>query len=88
MRIHHDAHFKGYGKNLNIALANMGGVITKDSEFQKNLSQVHKVEPISQCTQLRYNGVGDLNHTHFFDTMTPGGAQLPSNCNLAKDINQ
>lgn len=88
MRAHHDAYFKGYVKKPNIASANMCIIITKDSELKKNLSHLDNVEPISLFAQLRNNGGGYLNYKQFLDTMTFGGATLPSNYNLVKDLNE
>ena len=74
MHLHHDKHHATYVTNLNNAL--------KDHEFA-NLSiedvirRLNEV-PESARTAVRNNGGGHINHTQFWETMTPGGSKEPT----------
>jgi Fe-Mn family superoxide dismutase len=83
MEIHHDKHHAAYVNNLNAALE-------KAPEFQsrslddllRHLDQL----PESIRTAVRNNAGGHVNHTMFWEIMTPGGSQQPTGP-LAQAIN-
>lgn len=83
MRIHHDKHHAGYVKKLNDAIAKESGLASKSPE--ELLRDIDSV-PESIRTDVRNNGGGHVNHTMFWETMTPGGAKEPSG-ELAEAIN-
>ncbi len=71
MEIHHGKHHQAYVTNLNKALAEHADLHTKTvDELVTGLDALP--EPIR--TAVRNNGGGHLNHTWFWQTMTPGGA--------------
>ncbi|MDY0133674.1 MAG: superoxide dismutase [Acholeplasmatales bacterium] len=74
MEIHHTKHHNGYVNNLNVALE-------KHPEFNLPLNEMlldlNKV-PEDIRTAVRNNGGGHLNHTMFWEILTPGGANKPS----------
>lgn len=83
MRIHHDKHHAAYVKNLNEAIAKASKLEGKSAEdLVKNLDDV----PEEIRTAVRNNGGGHVNHTLFWDIMTPGGAKSPTG-DLADAIN-
>lgn len=75
MTIHHSKHHQAYVDNLNAAL-----------EKHPTLFDMPLVELIKTLNTLpddikgavRNNGGGHLNHTHFWEVMTPGGANEPT----------
>ena len=74
MEIHHDKHHQAYVNNLNKALESAPDLAGKSSiELVKNLSAV----PEAIRPAVRNNAGGDVNHTQFWETMTPGGAKDP-----------
>lgn len=83
MSIHHDKHHAAYVNNLNAALEGKADLAGKSvEELISNLSAV----PEDIRTAVRNNGGGHANHTLFWETMTPGGANTPSG-ELADAIN-
>jgi Fe-Mn family superoxide dismutase len=75
MQIHHDKHHAAYVNNLNAALKEHPGLQTKSAEqLIKDIDAV----PDAIRTAVRNNGGGHVNHTFFWDLMTPGGAKQPS----------
>lgn len=83
MSIHHDKHHAAYVNNLNAALEGKADLAGKSvEELISNLSAV----PEDIRTAVRNNGGGHANHTLFWETMTPGGANAPSG-ELADAIN-
>src|SRR5271170_4546662 len=75
MEIHHDKHHQAYVNNLNKALESAPDLANKTSiELVKNLSAV----PEAIRAAVQNNAGGDVNHTQFWETMTPGGATEPS----------
>jgi len=75
MEIHHDKHHAGYTNKLNAALEGHDALHGKSAEdLLANLSAV----PEAIRTAVRNNGGGYVNHTLFWDIMTPGGASAPS----------
>ena len=75
MEIHHGKHHQAYVNNLNKALESAPELASKTSaELVKNLSSV----PEAIRAAVRNNAGGDVNHTQFWETMTPGGAKAPA----------
>lgn len=84
MQLHHDRHHKSYVDNLNAALKDQPNLRNLSVEAMlRNLNQVP--EAIRQ--RVRNNGGGHLNHTIFWQIMSPtGGGQLTGT--IAQEINQ
>ncbi|MCX7964851.1 MAG: superoxide dismutase [Candidatus Sumerlaea chitinivorans] len=83
MILHHDKHHAAYVTNLNAALEGYPDLQSKSiEELIRNLSAV----PEAIRTAVRNHGGGHLNHTIFWDIMTPGGAKQPVG-ELAEAIN-
>jgi Fe-Mn family superoxide dismutase len=75
MHIHHDKHHQAYVTNLNAALKEYPDLQAKSAEqLIKDIASVP--EPIRAA--VRNNGGGHVNHTFFWEIMTPGGATEPS----------
>ncbi|HEX9998588.1 MAG TPA: superoxide dismutase [Abditibacterium sp.] len=75
MQIHHDKHHAAYVNNLNAALEKAPELADKSPlELVQNLDAV----PEAIRAAVRNNGGGHLNHTAFWEIMTPGGASAPS----------
>ena len=75
MEFHHDKHHQAYVDNLNKALEGHPDQQGKTiEELVKNLDAV----PEAIRPAVRNNGGGHLNHTHFWEIMTPGGAAAPT----------
>ncbi|MGB8353797.1 MAG: superoxide dismutase [Chthoniobacteraceae bacterium] len=82
MEIHHDKHHQAYVNNLNNAIKGNAELEAKSSlELVKNLNAV----PEAIRPAVRNNAGGDVNHTLFWETMTPGGSTEPAG-KLADDI--
>lgn len=83
MTIHHDKHHAAYVNNLNAALEGKPELEGKSiEELVANLDAV----PEAIRGAVRNNGGGHLNHTLFWEIMTPGGAAEPKGP-LAEAIN-
>jgi Fe-Mn family superoxide dismutase len=75
MEIHHGKHHAAYINNLNNAIKGNAELESKSSEdLVKNLSAV----PEAIRAAVRNNAGGDVNHTAFWITMTPGGSKEPT----------
>jgi Fe-Mn family superoxide dismutase len=74
MEIHHDRHHQTYVTNLNNAVAGTALDSVSSEDLVKDLSQV----PEDKRTAVRNNAGGDVNHTFFWELMTPGGASAPT----------
>jgi Fe-Mn family superoxide dismutase len=75
MTIHHDKHHAAYVNNLNAAIEKAPELAGKSPlELVSNLDSV----PEAVRPAVRNNGGGHLNHTMFWEIMTPGGASAPS----------
>ena len=75
MTIHHSKHHQAYVDNLNAALDKHPSLFDKSLvDLVKELNSV----PEDIRGAVRNNGGGHLNHTHFWEVMTPGGASAPS----------
>jgi Fe-Mn family superoxide dismutase len=75
MEIHHDRHHQTYVNNLNAALKEHGDLQAKP--LTELIAQLDTV-PEAIRAAVRNNGGGHLNHTLFWEILTPGGAQAPS----------
>ena len=75
MEIHHGKHHAGYTSKLNAALEGHTELHSKSAiELLGELDGL----PDSIRGAVRNNGGGYVNHTLFWDVMTPGGASAPS----------
>ncbi|TRU80660.1 MAG: superoxide dismutase [Microcystis novacekii Mn_MB_F_20050700_S1] len=75
MQFHHDKHHVAYVNNLNTAVAKYPELQQKTVvELIKNLDSL----PADIRTTIRNNGGGDLNHTMFWQIMSPDGGGEPT----------
>ena len=75
MQIHHDKHHQTYVTNLNAALKDTPEFLEQSPEqIISNLNAI----PESARTAVRNNGGGHVNHTMFWEIMTPGGSTTPT----------
>ena len=75
MEIHHGKHHQGYTNNLNAALEGHPDLHGQSGEqLLTSLSDV----PEAIRGAVRNNGGGYVNHTMFWESMSPGGADAPS----------
>jgi Fe-Mn family superoxide dismutase len=83
MQLHHDKHHAAYVNNLNAALEKHPEVqnISID-DLVTNLSSV----PEDIRTAVRNNAGGHINHTMFWEIMSPNGGGEPTG-DIAKAIN-
>ena len=75
MRLHHDKHHQAYVTNLNAAIEKhpeLGGKSPED--LLQDLAAV----PDDIRPAVRNNGGGHVNHTMFWQIMTPGGGGTPT----------
>ncbi|MDH6055395.1 superoxide dismutase [Umezakia ovalisporum] len=84
MKIHHDGHHFSYVNNLNNALKQEPYLQKRTVEaLLQNLNDV----PEKIRTKVRNNGGGHLNHTIFWQIMSPEGGGEPTG-EIATEINQ
>jgi superoxide dismutase, Fe-Mn family len=83
MTIHHGKHHAAYVTNLNAALEGHAELAAKKAE--ELIADLYSV-PEAVRTAVRNNGGGHVNHTMFWELMTPGGAKQPAGA-LADAIN-
>lgn len=75
MQLHHDKHHAAYVSKLNDAIAPYPELAQKSAEeLIKSLNEL----PEAIRTAVRNNGGGHVNHTMFWEIMTPGGPGNPS----------
>jgi len=75
MEIHHGKHHAGYTSKLNAALEGHADLHGKSAiDLVSDLDAL----PESVRGAVRNNGGGYINHTLFWDVMTPGGASAPA----------
>ncbi len=75
MELHHGKHHATYVTNLNTALKEYPDLQSKSAEqLVKDLDAV----PDAIKAAVRNNGGGHVNHTLFWEIMTPGGAKEPT----------
>ena len=75
MEIHHSKHHAGYTSKLNAALEGHTDLHGKSAEAL--LASIDTL-PAEIRTAVRNNGGGYLNHSLFWQILTPGGASAPS----------
>ena len=75
MEIHHGKHHAGYTAKLNAALEAHASLHSRSAlDLLADLESL----PAEIRTGVRNNGGGFVNHSLFWDVMTPGGAAAPS----------
>jgi superoxide dismutase, Fe-Mn family len=83
MQIHHGKHHQAYVNNLNAALEKYPELQSKTVEdLLKNINTV----PEDIRTAVRNNGGGHVNHTMFWEIMSPNGGGAPTGA-IADAIN-
>ena len=73
MRVHHDKHHQAYVDKVNAALEGTEWADKPIEEVVANLSQV----PDDKRTAVRNNGGGHLNHSLFWEWLSPDGGGEP-----------
>jgi superoxide dismutase, Fe-Mn family len=73
MRVHHDKHHQAYVDKANAALEGTEWADKPIEEVVANLSQL----PDDKLGPVRNNGGGHLNHTLFWESMSPNGGGQP-----------
>src|ERR1700742_2399212 len=73
MRVHHDKHHQAYVDKANAALEGTEWADKPIEEVVANLSQL----PDDKRGPVRNNGGGHLNHTLFWESMSPDGGGTP-----------
>jgi superoxide dismutase, Fe-Mn family len=74
MRVHHDKHHQAYVDKVNAAL---DGTDWADRPIEEVIASLSDV-PEGKRTAVRNNGGGHLNHTLFWESMSPNGGGEPS----------
>jgi Fe-Mn family superoxide dismutase len=74
MRIHHDKHHQAYVDKVNAALEGTAFADRPISEVVAGLDQIDD----AKRTAVRNNGGGHLNHSLFWESMSPNGGGAPS----------
>lgn len=75
MRLHHDRHHAGYVEKLNDAVSGYPALRNKTpQELIRDLDAV----PEAVRTKVRQNGGGHVNHSMFWQIMSPRGGSRPS----------
>lgn len=75
MKLHHDKHHAGYVNNLNTAIGKHPELFKKSpEELLMNLSEI----PSDIRQAVRNNGGGHVNHSMFWEIMSPKGGGEPS----------
>ncbi|MBO0781504.1 MAG: superoxide dismutase [Ktedonobacteraceae bacterium] len=82
MQLHHDKHHATYVNNLNAALQGHAFASLPVEEVVRRINEV----PENIRTAVRNNGGGHVNHSMFWQIMTPNGGGQPSGA-LAEAIN-
>lgn len=84
MKLHHDRHHAAYVNNLNEALQKYPNLQNRDVvTLLQDLDSV----PEDIRTAVRNNGGGHLNHTMFWQIMSPQGGGEPTGA-IAEEINK
>lgn len=68
MKLHHQKHHQTYVNNLNAAEEQLAEAMQKD-----NINQIIKLQPV-----LKFNGGGHINHSIFWEVLSPNGGGEPS----------
>jgi Fe-Mn family superoxide dismutase len=74
MRVHHDKHHQAYVDRVNEALAGTEWADKPIEDVIANLSSL----PADKQTVVRNHGGGHLNHTLFWESLSPNGGGAPS----------
>ncbi len=74
MEIHHDKHHATYVQKLNDAVKGTEFEQQSPEDLIRNLNQL----PQDKQTAVRNNGGGHVNHTFFWNLLTPGGSSAPT----------
>jgi Fe-Mn family superoxide dismutase len=83
MRLHHDKHHQAYVDKANAALEGTEWADKDVEEVIRNLDAL----PADKQGPVRNNGGGHLNHSLFWESMSPGGGGAPDG-DLAAAIDQ
>jgi superoxide dismutase, Fe-Mn family len=83
MRVHHDKHHQAYVDKVNAALE---GTEWADKPIEEVIANLHSL-PQDKQGPVRNNGGGHLNHTLFWEWMSPDGGGEPTG-ELADAIDQ
>lgn len=83
METHHDKHHATYVQKLNDAVTGTQFERQSPEDLIRNLNQL----PQDKQTAVRNNGGGHVNHTFFWNLLTPGGSSAPTGA-LANAIDQ
>lgn len=83
MEIHHSKHHQGYVNNLNNLIA---GTIFEEATLVEILQNLDKVSE-DKVNGIRNNAGGVFNHNLFWESMIPGGSNVPVG-ELAEKINE
>jgi Fe-Mn family superoxide dismutase len=83
MRLHHDKHHQAYVDKVNAALDGTQFADRPIDEIIRNIDAL----PEEKRVAVRNNGGGHLNHTLFWEWMSPNGGGAPSG-DLASAIDQ
>lgn len=75
MTLHHDKHHGAYVTNLNKALE--GATEWQNKTIEEVIRGLNSI-PENIRTAVRNNGGGHINHTMFWEIMTPGGSKQPT----------
>lgn len=81
MHLHHDKHHQAYVDKVNAALEGTEWADKPIEEVIANLSSL----PADKLGPVKNNGGGHLNHSLFWETMTPGGSELSGELATAID---
>jgi Fe-Mn family superoxide dismutase len=81
MRVHHDKHHQAYVDKVNAAL---GGTEWADKPIEEVLQNLDRI-PDDKRSAVRNNGGGHMNHTLFWESMSPDGGSEPED-DLAEAI--
>lgn len=84
MRLHHDKHHAGYVKKTNAALE--GHEDLQNLSIEELITKLDEV-PEDIRTAVRNNGGGHVNHSLFWEVMSPNGGGEPTG-ELADAINE
>lgn len=84
MRLHHDKHYAGYTKKLNAAVSGYPELMRRTP--QELISDLDAL-PAGVRTAIRNNGGGYINHSMFWQIMSPKGGGAPGGA-IATAINR
>jgi superoxide dismutase, Fe-Mn family len=83
MRVHHDKHHQAYVDKANAALE---GTEWADKDIEEVIANLDQL-PDDKRTAVRNNGGGHINHSFFWQIMSPDGGGEPAGA-LADAINE